>query len=53
MDDAEWSFKGVILTDGNKYLNLLLEWGVRTEEAECNLRGEIVTLNLVVIFIVS
>ena len=48
MDDAEWSFKGVTLTKGNKDLNLFVEGRICTEEAECNFRGEIITLNLFV-----
>ena len=31
-------FMGLTNTDGNIVLNLLMEWGIRTEEAECNLR---------------
>ena len=45
MDGAEGSFKGVTLTVGNK------ELGIRTEEAECNLRGEIVIFDLFIIVI--
>ena len=42
-------FQGVTLTVGSKELILLIEGGICTEEAECNLRGEIVTINLFVI----
>ena len=41
---AENKFMGLTNTDGN----LLMEWGIR-KEAECNLRGDIVSLILLVI----
>ena len=53
IDDAEWSFQGVTLTKDNKDLNLFVEWGICTEEAKCNLWGEIVILNLFVVLILS
>ena len=46
---AENKFMGLTNTDGNIVLKLLMEWGIRTEEAEYNLRGDIVSLNLLVI----
>ena len=42
IDDTEWSFKGETLTVGNKKLNLAVERGIRKEEAEYSLIGEIV-----------
>ena len=37
---AEHKFMGLTNTDGNIVLKLLMEWGICTEEAECN-SGEI------------
>ena len=53
MDDAEWSFKGVTLIEGYTDLNLFVEKRIYTEETKCNLREEIVTLNLSVILRLS
>ena len=53
MDDAEWSFKGVTLIEGYTDLNLFVEKRIYTEETKCNLREEIVILNLSVILILS
>ena len=39
-------FNGRIFTEGNKVLKFLLEDGICTEDAECNLRGAIVILIL-------
>ena len=34
-------FNGTIFIDGNIVLNFLVEEGICTEDAECNLRGDI------------
>ena len=39
-------FNGSIFIDGNKVLNFLVEEGICTENAECNLRGDIEILIL-------
>ena len=49
--DAENKFRGLILTVGNKVRKLGVEVGIRIEDAACNLRGDIVILNLFVIVI--
>ena len=41
---TENKFMGLTNTDGNIVLKLLMEWGIRTEGAECNLRGDIVSI---------
>ena len=38
--------RALIITDGIIVLKLLVEWGICTEEAECNLKGDIVILLL-------
>ena len=45
-EDAERLFNGRIFIDGNIVLNFLVEEGIRTEDAECNLRGDIEILIL-------
>ena len=45
-------FNGLNLTAGIKVRKLLIELGIRTEDAECNLRGVKVIFNLFVIVIV-
>ena len=51
--DAENKFRGLILTVGNKARKLRVEVGILTEDAACNLRGDIVifTLFVIVIFV--
>ena len=39
-------FNGRIFIDGNIVLNLLVEEGICTEDAECNLRGDIEIYNI-------
>ena len=39
-------FNGHIFIDGNIVLNFLVEKGICTEDAECNLRGDIEILIL-------
>ncbi|MCG8078459.1 MAG: hypothetical protein JAY75_19740 [Candidatus Thiodiazotropha taylori] len=48
---TEDKFRGLTNTEGNIVLKFLIEWGIRTEEAECNLRGDIASLNVFVILI--
>ena len=52
-EDAEHKLRGLILTVGNKVLKLCIEVGILTEDAACNLRGDIVifTLFVIVIFV--
>ena len=38
-------FNGCIIIDGNIVLNFLVEEGICTEDADCNLRGDIEILN--------
>ena len=45
-------FNGLNLTAGIKVRKVCIELGIRTEDAECNLRGVKVILNLIVIIIV-
>ena len=49
IEDTEYSFKGVIIIVGRRDLPIFL--GIRTEDAECNLRGDIIVFLLVVILI--
>ena len=51
-EDADKRFNGLNLRAGIKVRKLLIELGIRTEDAECNLRGVIVIFNLFVIVIV-
>ena len=37
---AENKFMGLTNNEGNIVQKLLMEWEIRTEEAECNLRGD-------------
>ena len=46
IEDAERIFNGRIFIDGNIVLNFLVEEGICTEDAECNLRGDIEILIL-------
>ena len=52
-EDAENKSRGLILTVGNKVRKLWVELGILTEDAACNLRGDIVifTLFVIVIFV--
>ena len=50
--DADKRFNGLNLRAGIKVRKLLIELGIRTEDAECNLRGVKVIFNLFVIVIV-
>ena len=52
-EDTENIFRGLILTVGNKVRKLLVEVGILTEDAACNLRVDIVffTLFVIVIFV--
>ena len=52
-EDAENKLRGLILTVGNKVRKLWVEVGILTEDAACNLRGDIVifTLFVIVIFV--
>ena len=52
-EDAVNKFRGLILTVGNKVRILCVEVGFLTEEAACNLSGDIVifTLFVLVIFV--
>ena len=50
-EDAENKLRGLILTVGNKVRKLLVEVGILTEDAACNLRGDIVIFTLLVIVI--
>ena len=45
-EDAERMFNGRSFIDGNIVLNYLVEEGICTEDAECNLRGHIEILIL-------
>ena len=47
--DADKRFNGLNLTAGIEVRKLLIELGIRTENAECNLRGVKVILNMFVI----
>ena len=40
MEDAESVFNGRIFIEGNIVLNFLVEEGISTEDAYCNLRGD-------------
>ena len=51
-EDADKRFNGLNLRAGIKVRKLLIEFGIRTEDAECNLRGVKVIFNLFVIVIV-
>ena len=51
-EDADKRFNGLNLIAGIKVRKLLIELGIRTEDAECNLRGVKVILNLFAIVIV-
>ncbi|MCU7801046.1 MAG: hypothetical protein KZQ70_13140 [gamma proteobacterium symbiont of Lucinoma myriamae] len=51
IEEAEKSFKGVILIEGNIALKVTAEEGICTEDAECNRRGESLTFKLFVIVI--
>ena len=51
-EDADERFNGLNLTASIKVRKLLIELGIRTEDAECNLRGVKVIFNLFVIVIV-
>ena len=52
-EEAENKLRGLILTAGNKVRKLRVEVGILTEDAACNLRGDIVifTLFVIVIFV--
>lgn len=50
-EDAENNFNGVTLTVGINEVKLLVERGIRIEDTEYNLRGEIITFNLLVAII--
>ena len=50
-EDADKRFNGLNLKAGIKVRKLLIELGIRTEDAECNLRGVKVIFNLFVIVI--
>ena len=52
-EDAKNKLRGLILTVGNKSRKLLVEVGILSEDAACNLREDIVifTLFIIVIFV--
>lgn len=53
-EEAEKSFIGVILTEGNIVLKLVVEEGICTEDAECNLRGEsLILAHFVLILLIN
>ena len=52
-DDTENNFRGLILTVGKRVRKLWVEFGIRTEDAACNLRGDSVIFNLSVIVMIE
>ena len=50
-EDAENKLRGLILTVGNKVRKVRVEMGILTEDAACNLRGDMVNLTLFIIVI--
>ena len=51
IDDTQYKFKCLILTERNIVLKVCVDRGIFTEDVECNLRGDTMTLNLFVILI--